>query len=147
MDYLLSAISALRDDGPTIGALGVEGDRLHALLSGAAARAAMPSSAPASWAGLDAALLQFVVLEPVYGIDEAARRAGDAVTYTHDAEAAWQAVVDEEATAAFFLSAPTLDQIFAAADAGDRMPQKSTYFTPKLPTGLVIHALNGARGR
>ena len=145
-DYLLKAISAIRDDGPTIGALGLKGDRLHVLLSGAAAREAMPASAPVSWSGLDAALLQYVVLEPVFGIDAEAREAGEAVTYTHDAEAAWQTVIDGNATVAFFLSAPGVDQIVAAADAGDRMPQKSTYFTPKLPTGLVLHTFDGGDG-
>ena len=141
-DYLLKAISAIRDDGPTIGALGLNGDRLHVLLSGAATREAMPASAPVSWSGLDAALLQYVVLEPVFGIDAEAREAGEAVTYTHDANAAWQTVIDGNATVAFFLSAPGVDQIVAAADAGDRMPQKSTYFTPKLPTGLVLHTFD-----
>ena len=47
-----------------------------------------------------------------------------------------------EARVAFLLTSPTLKQILASADAGDRMPQKSTYFTPKLPTGLVLHAFD-----
>jgi uncharacterized protein (DUF1015 family) len=100
----------------------------------------MPDSVPASWSTLDAALLQYVVLEPLFGIDEAARARGDAVTYTHDAELARRLVADGSASAAFFLNPPSLEQIFASADAGDRMPQKSTYFTPKLPTGLVLHS-------
>lgn len=142
VDYLLAGMGTVRGDGPTIGAIGLEGDRLLLLLPGEATRAAMPASVPASWAELDAALLQYAVLEPVFGIDADALRAGSAVTYTHDAEAAWSAVWEGEASAAFFLNPPALEQIFAAADAGDRMPQKSTYFTPKLPTGVVLHTFD-----
>lgn len=142
LNTLLGGMTSVRDDGPTIGAIGVGsggGGGAQLLLSGEAARAAMPDSVPASWSTLDAALLQYVVLEPLFGIDEAARARGDAVTYTHDAELARRLVADGSASAAFFLNPPSLEQIFASADAGDRMPQKSTYFTPKLPTGLVLH--------
>ena len=139
LNTLLGGMTSVRDDGPTIGAIGIGGGGAQLLLSGEAARAAMPDSVPASWSTLDAALLQYVVLEPLLGIDEAARARGDAVTYTHDAELARRLVGDGSASAAFFLNPPSLEEIFASADAGDRMPQKSTYFTPKLPTGLVLH--------
>ena len=46
--------------------------------------------------------------------------------------------VPESSLAAAF---DAVQAIFNTADAGDRMPQKSTYFTPKLPTGLVLHPL------
>ena len=45
---------------------------------------------------------------------------------------------------AFLLNATPVDQVLAVADAGGRMPQKSTYFYPKLPTGLVMNALDAA---
>ncbi len=138
LNTLLGGMTSVRDDGPTIGAIGIGGGQL--LLSGEAARSAMPGSVPASWSTLDAALLQYVVLEPLFGIDEAARARGDAVTYTHDAELARRLVANGSASAAFFLNPPSLEEIFASADAGDRMPQKSTYFMPKLPTGLVLHS-------
>jgi uncharacterized protein (DUF1015 family) len=35
-----------------------------------------------------------------------------------------------------------MEQLKAVALAGEKMPQKSTYFHPKLPTGLVFHALD-----
>jgi uncharacterized protein (DUF1015 family) len=38
-----------------------------------------------------------------------------------------------------------VDQIIAVSDANGRMPQKSTYFQPKLPTGLVLRPLDGDR--
>ena len=46
------------------------------------------------------------------------------------------------ASAAFILPAPTLQDVIETADAGGFMPQKSTYFVPKLPTGVVFHALD-----
>jgi uncharacterized protein (DUF1015 family) len=45
------------------------------------------------------------------------------------------------ATAAVLLNATRIEQVFAVADAGDVMPQKSTYFAPKVPSGLVLRAL------
>jgi uncharacterized protein (DUF1015 family) len=140
--YLLQGMRSVSNDGPTIGVVGLDGDRLHLLLSGESTRAAMPDTVPASWSALDAALLQYAVLEPIFGVTDSALRAGLAVSYTHDGAAAWAEVFDGSAGASFFLNAPSLDQIFSAADAGDRMPQKSTYFTPKLPTGLVLHAFD-----
>jgi len=41
---------------------------------------------------------------------------------------------------AFFLRAPEVAEMVAVAEAGERMPQKSTYFYPKVPTGLVLYA-------
>lgn len=139
---LLEALRAASAEGITLGALGLSPDTAHLLHADEQTGAALPASMPASWAQLDAALLQFALLEPVFGIDEAALSAGAAVTYTHDAEAALAAQTSGEATAVFLLSAPSMDQIFDAADAGDRMPQKSTYFTPKLPTGVVLYAFD-----
>ena len=46
------------------------------------------------------------------------------------------------AAAAFILPAPTLQDVIDTADAGGCMPQKSTYFVPKLPTGSVLHPLD-----
>ena len=40
---------------------------------------------------------------------------------------------------AAFLPAPTVEELKAVAGAGDRMPEKSTYFWPKAITGLVIY--------
>jgi uncharacterized protein (DUF1015 family) len=45
------------------------------------------------------------------------------------------------AAAAFFLNSTPVQQVLAVADAHDRMPEKSTYFYPKPPAGLVIRDL------
>ncbi len=136
---LLQRLAAQAGAGPAIGAVGLDGEHVHLLHPTARVHAAFPPRVPASWTALDVAILQYGLLQPLLGIDDAALTAGGAVAYTHDPAEAWRAVTEEGAPLAFFLNAPTLDQIFAAADAGDRMPQKSTYFTPKLPTGVVLY--------
>jgi uncharacterized protein (DUF1015 family) len=63
------------------------------------------------------------------------------VTYTPHAQEAIAAVDSGEAEAAFLLRAPTVEQVRAIAERGETMPQKSTYFYPKLPSGLLFHPL------
>jgi uncharacterized protein (DUF1015 family) len=108
----------------------------------AGVEAAMPAGQPASWRRLDVSVLQYGILAPAFGIDDAALAGGNAVTYTQDAAAAAAAVARGEAQAAFLLNATPVEQVMAVADAGGRMPQKSTYFYPKLPTGLVMNLLD-----
>ncbi|MDE3096017.1 MAG: DUF1015 domain-containing protein [Chloroflexota bacterium] len=107
----------------------------------AGAEALMPEDQPDAWKRLDVSVLQYGVLRAVFGIDDPALAAGGAVTYTQDASEAARAVETGEAAAAFLLNPTPVDQVLAVADAGARMPQKSTYFHPKLPTGLVMNVL------
>jgi uncharacterized protein (DUF1015 family) len=60
------------------------------------------------------------------------------VRYTPSAVAAEEAVRAGRADAAFLVRAPTLDQVLAVALAGERLPAKSTYFFPKLTSGLLF---------
>jgi uncharacterized protein (DUF1015 family) len=67
------------------------------------------------------------------------RYAPRGVTYTADADEAIEAVDSGRAEAAFLLRPPRIEQVFAVAGRGDTMPQKSTYFYPKLLSGLLFH--------
>jgi uncharacterized protein (DUF1015 family) len=60
------------------------------------------------------------------------------VGYTASAAEAERAVLSGEATAAFLVRPPTVDQVEEFARAGVRMPPKSTYFFPKLTSGLLL---------
>jgi uncharacterized protein (DUF1015 family) len=60
------------------------------------------------------------------------------VRYTPSAVAAEEAVRSGRADAAFLVRAPTLDQVTAVARAGELLPEKTTYFFPKLTSGLVF---------
>jgi uncharacterized protein (DUF1015 family) len=65
----------------------------------------------------------------------------EGVSYTPRAAEAVAAVDRGEAEAAFLLRPPTVEQVEAVARRGETMPQKSTYFYPKLPSGLLFHPL------
>jgi len=91
--------------------------------------------------GLDLAVLHTAVLDDRLGIDPAAIAAGGRVAYTRSAVEAQRAVAVGAARAAFLVRPTRLEQIAAVADAGGVMPQKSTYFYPKLLTGLVFNPL------
>jgi uncharacterized protein (DUF1015 family) len=67
------------------------------------------------------------------------RLAADGVTYTPRAEEAVALVDSGDAQAACLVRAPTIEQVTAVARAGLTMPQKSTYFYPKLLSGLLFH--------
>jgi uncharacterized protein (DUF1015 family) len=101
----------------------------------------MPDGQPDAWKRLDVNVLQYGILQDVFGIDDEALRAGGVVTYTQDAREALAAVKGGSVQAAFLLNATPVEQVMAIADAGARMPQKSTYFYPKLPTGLLLRPI------
>ncbi len=128
-------------DGTAFAVAGLEPGRVHLLTmtDRAGVEATMPAAQPDAWKRLDVSVLQHGILRDVFGIDDAALAAGAAVTYTQDADATMAAAT--EGTMAFLLRATPVAQVLAVADAGGRMPQKSTYFYPKLPTGLVMHAM------
>ncbi len=65
----------------------------------------------------------------------------EGVTYTPRRDEAVAAVDDGRAQAAFLVRAPAIQQVFDAAAAGKVMPQKTTYFFPKLVSGLLFQPL------
>jgi uncharacterized protein (DUF1015 family) len=91
-------------------------------------------------AGLDVVVLQEEVLSPA-GADEAAIREG-ALGYTRSLEEVDRAVAATAAVLGFVVNPATPAEVIAVADAGEVMPQKSTYFYPKVPTGLVLSPLD-----
>ena len=60
------------------------------------------------------------------------------MTYTPYADEAMAAVDEGEADSAFLVRAPTIAQVAEFAARGETMPQKSTYFFPKLTSGLLL---------
>jgi uncharacterized protein (DUF1015 family) len=63
------------------------------------------------------------------------------VTFFKDPGEAFDRLASGELQVGFFMNPTGLDQIREAALGGERMPQKATFFYPKLPTGLVFHDL------
>jgi uncharacterized protein (DUF1015 family) len=100
-----------------------------------------PGSAPAR--RLDLAVLHAALLGDRLGISEADVAAGDRLLYTRSEADARGRVARGEAMAAILVRPTRLEELTAVAAAGDVMPQKSTYFYPKLLTGMVFYPLEG----
>ena len=89
--------------------------------------------------GLDVTTLHVLLMEHILGVSTREAVNTDAVAYTHDAEEALAEVENGGCQAAFLLNPPSAAEMIAVSLKGEKMPQKSTYFFPKLVTGLVIH--------
>ena len=102
-----------------------------------------PSADPSLTAAerLPVSLLGRLILDNCLGIDAAAVTEGANVSYTREVTEAVEAVKTGTAQAAFLLGRPTVGEIKAVSEAGDVMPQKSTFFYPKLLSGLVLRDL------
>jgi len=87
---------------------------------------------PESWRTLPVAQAEELVLRP-------ARDAGAEVTYEHDTERAIAAARD--GASVILLRAVSAATLQSVADAWERLPQKTTYFYPKVPAGLVFRPL------
>jgi uncharacterized protein (DUF1015 family) len=90
---------------------------------------------------LPVTLLGTRILDGCLGIDAAAIAAGNHVSYTRSLSEAVQAVSNGDAQAAFLLGRPSVADVEEVSLAGDVMPQKSTFFFPKLLSGLVLRDL------
>jgi uncharacterized protein (DUF1015 family) len=95
----------------------------------------------AAWKELDVSIAHTLILEELLGLQPEDLTAGKYVRYTHETGEALNAVARGQAQAALLLNATRVRQICDIADADDQMPQKSTYFYPKLTTGLVMNPL------
>lgn len=91
---------------------------------------------PFPW--LDTVILQELVLQDIFGWDEIDRKKGSFIDYIRDEWEAKQQVDRGKVFYVFFLNKSSLVEIIDLAEQGIRMPQKSTYFFPKLVSGLVI---------
>jgi uncharacterized protein (DUF1015 family) len=90
------------------------------------------SAMPESWRTLPVAQAEELLIEP-------ARKLGGEVSYEHDLEKATAAARDGSTTVLLrAVSAATLKKV---ADSWERLPQKTTYFYPKVPAGLVLRPL------
>ena len=91
--------------------------------------------------GLDVSVLHSLVLERTMGIDKANMAAQINLTYTRSFDEAIESVKSGASQCCFILNPTRVTEIRDVAAAGEKMPQKSTYFYPKLITGLVMNRL------
>jgi uncharacterized protein (DUF1015 family) len=93
---------------------------------------------PETYRHLDVSILHTLILERTLGIDEARLVTQANVEYFRDRDDCITSVDEGKHQAAFFLNPTTVEQVQRVALLGERMPQKSTDFYPKLLTGLVF---------
>jgi uncharacterized protein (DUF1015 family) len=92
---------------------------------------------------LDVAVLHKFLIEPCFGIKTVEK--SKAIDFTRDPEEACRKVREGLFDIALFLRPTSLEEMLEASHKGLKMPQKSTYFYPKLLSGLVFHRFeNGA---
>jgi uncharacterized protein (DUF1015 family) len=95
--------------------------------------------------GTDVTVLHAGVLESVLGITPEAQAAKTNLWYPQDAPEALRELRAGRGQALFLMNATPVAQVREVAEAGEIMPQKSTFFYPKVATGLAIHTLEPGR--
>jgi uncharacterized protein (DUF1015 family) len=96
---------------------------------------------PEAYRRLDTAVLESLILRGPAGLSEDDISHLNGLAYSKDAEEAIAAVESGQADAAFILRGTPIDQVREVAAVGETMPPKSTFFYPKIPTGLLINPL------
>ena len=104
-----------------------------------------PEHTPA-WRALDVAVLHKVILERILGLGDGNGHDADNIRYLRDVNAAYAAVENGEANFLFVLNPTRMEQVNACTHSGEKMPQKSTDFYPKMVSGLVAMSLAGSIG-
>lgn len=90
------------------------------------------------WKTLDVTILHELLIERVLGIDKESVKRQENINYIRDAEEGIEAVKSGQAQFVFFLNPTKISQVRACSGVGEKMPQKSTDFYPKMISGLVM---------
>jgi uncharacterized protein (DUF1015 family) len=140
LDAVLAELRVRGERGQAV-ALVTAGSQLVLLTrpAGAPPPSAIPGDRDPSWQALDVVLVDFTIVRPL--LAAGGLHAEDAIAYTRDARDAVDQVRSGAADLAVIVNPTRVEQVAAVALAGERMPEKSTYFYPKAPTGLVLRPL------
>jgi len=99
----------------------------------------MINDKPAEFRSLDVSILNYIVLKKILGIDLEDK---DALIFSPNANELIEKADNDNSYIAFFLNPARVQQIISVALTGQNMPVKSTYFYPKVLSGLVINKLD-----
>jgi uncharacterized protein (DUF1015 family) len=138
----LRKVQADRGSGTLAVALRGSGRLFLLRLRDTAAVARVLPEVPGEVRSLDVTVLHTLVFDQIFSLRSAEIRKGGIIEYTIDADAALNAVSEGRADGAFLMNPPTIADVERVSDAGATMPEKSTYFYPKLTTGLVLNPLD-----
>lgn len=101
---------------------------------------AFPAGTSDAWRALDVAVLLELVLSPLFDIHPDRPATLDRLSFSKDAHAALKSMREHDAV--FVLNPTRMEQVADVARNGETMPQKSTYFYPKLTSGLLFKSLD-----
>jgi uncharacterized protein (DUF1015 family) len=101
---------------------------------------AFPAGTSEAWRALDVAVVQELVMSPLLDVHPDRPATLERLSFSKDAHAALKAAPGHDAV--FILNPTRMEQVAAVASAGETMPQKSTYFYPKLLSGLLFKSLD-----
>lgn len=112
--------------------------RLYVLRDENYLKTVMPKGKPDGWYRLDVNIVSHLIIEKMFGIESA--RLEEVVFYTRSLEEAVDRLQKEKETVGIILRTPDVATVKAVCYSGEVMPQKSTYFYPKLPSGLLMYS-------
>ena len=125
----------------TIGYLDADsGPRMLSLKRPEIASAALPDRSEA-YRQLDTAVLEALVLKGALGMTDEQIDHLDGLGYARDDQQALDLVAAGDYDAAFLMAPMPIESVQAVTAAGEILPPKSTYFFPKVPTGLIFNPL------
>lgn len=107
---------------------------------------AFGNAMPDVFKGLDVTVLHSLILTKLLGITSEAQEKQENLLYVKSYDEALKAAKSEANQMVFLLNSTKIEQVKAVAEAGQVMPQKSTYFYPKLLSGLVINVIGSECG-
>jgi len=139
---VLDTMAHRADHGHTFG-MRIKGEHSYYLLtlrSEADMNAIIPNKVPA-YRKLDVSILHHLIIDKLLGIKMETHKLGLNIEYIKDANEAIKRIETGEAEVIFLMNPTKVQEVKEVAMAGERMPQKATYFSPKLLTGLVMNKL------
>lgn len=126
------------DMGKTFGLVLEEGSFLLTVTDREKIKARMPQGKPEVWYDLNVNVLGHFIFASLLGLPESSWES--LLKFEHTVEGAVAPVQKGEAQAVFLLKPPRVEMLEKMGAVNERMPQKSTYFYPKLATGLVFYS-------
>lgn len=108
---------------------------------GAADSASFHDDTPQTVRALDVAVLHEIILDRMLGVDREAQAAKTNLRYMKQLDEALEEVSRDDVQLVFLMNPTPVEQVDRVCRSGGLMPQKSTYFYPKVPSGLVINLL------
>lgn len=143
VDYavLAARAAATEEDGRIALGLALPERALWLTLADAGLMEAFAAGRSPAWRALDVSVLHTLILERLLGISADQLATTQDIVYTRDREEALRSVQTGACQAAFILRRPSARQVRLVALAREKMPPKSTYFYPKLWSGLVMRRL------